>query len=122
MISKVKMDTSNFHSKKQNKRWFGKKLNKLSKTRLRSSLQFKKQTKEDMRIALEAKERKHLSKTKGINFEEERKKDLLLLEAPSIAEGAVKLVPKAIDADDEEEEDPESSDDDDDEVRVILQP
>jgi hypothetical protein len=83
--------------------------------------ELKAKSKEDMRMALEAKERKHTAKTKGINldFDEERKKDLLLLEqaTTNAAQGAVKLVPKAVDADDdEEEEEPESSDDDD-EVR-----
>lgn len=81
-----------------------------------------KQTKEDMRMALEAKERKHVAKTKGIDFEEERKKDLLLLEqAPMNAADAVRLVPKAIDADDEEEEEPVESDDDDEVIRDYSQ-
>lgn len=77
--------------------------------------ELKNKTKEDLRMALEAKERKHLIKTKGINFEEEKKKDLLLLEQGVSASDSAPnpLVPKAIDADDEDEEEPESSDDDD---------
>ncbi|GAX75780.1 hypothetical protein CEUSTIGMA_g3223.t1 [Chlamydomonas eustigma] len=74
--------------------------------------------KEELRIALEEKERKHLAKTKGINFEEERKKDLLLLEQGAGNLGGGKapkaLIPKAIDADDEDEPESESSSDDDD--------
>lgn len=72
----------------------------------------------DLRSQLEDKERKHIAKTKGINFEEERKKDMLLLEqgVGETAGGKAPraLVPKAIDADDEDDPESGSSSDDDD--------
>eukprot|EP00877_Chromochloris_zofingiensis_P013005 jgi/Chrzof1/7959/UNPLg00019.t1 len=75
----------------------------------------------DLKADLQAKERQHIQKTKGIDFEEERRKDLALLEAPPPDEAGGKvraLVPRAQDADDEDDEDEgasgSSSDDDDD--------
>lgn len=74
----------------------------------------------DLKAELEAKEREHLRKTKGVNFEEVRKKDLELLEAAAPEEGGRggrTLVPRAQDADDADEggsDGSSSSDDDDD--------
>ncbi|KAG1681030.1 hypothetical protein FOA52_009990 [Chlamydomonas sp. UWO 241] len=78
--------------------------------------------KEELRSKLEEKERKNAAKLKGVDFEEERKKDLKLLEAGAADAGGAggraqkALIPKAADADDEDEDDDEgsSSDDDDD--------
>ncbi|KAI8472864.1 MAG: Pre-mRNA-splicing factor Cwf15/Cwc15 [Monoraphidium minutum] len=78
----------------------------------------------DLKAELEAKEREHMRKTKGVDFEEERKKDLELLEAAAPEDGggggggARTLVPRAQDADDadaDDGDDSSSSDDDDDE-------
>lgn len=64
----------------------------------------------DLRAELAEKERQAAAKAKGIDFEEERKRDLQLLEAAPKAEGAMHaLVPKAVDADAESEESSESS-------------
>ncbi|MEW5302110.1 MAG: hypothetical protein WDW36_004920 [Sanguina aurantia] len=73
--------------------------------------------KRDLRAELEAKELKHRAKVGGAAFEEERQRDLLLLEAgPGDGGRAAKqLVPKAIDADEEDGEVESSSDADDDE-------
>mmetsp|Transcript_17550 Transcript_17550/g.30113 ORF Transcript_17550/g.30113 Transcript_17550/m.30113 type:complete len:234 (+) Transcript_17550:75-776(+) len=74
---------------------------------------------EDMRADLEERERK--AANKGIDFEEERKKDLAFLEAaPTAGDGgkalALKpLVPKAADADESDGDDASSSEDSDDE-------
>uniref|UniRef100_A0A7S0RTB5 Cwf15/Cwc15 cell cycle control protein n=1 Tax=Chlamydomonas leiostraca TaxID=1034604 RepID=A0A7S0RTB5_9CHLO len=80
--------------------------------------------KKDLRSQLEEKERKHQEKTKGINFEEERKRDLELLQAePADAGRAKQLIPKAADADDEDEGDESSSssdDDDEDEEAALM--
>lgn len=66
--------------------------------------------KRDLHSELEARERKHIAKTRGINFEEEREKDLLFLEAAPASNGATKaLVPKALDADAASEASSESS-------------
>jgi len=80
---------------------------------------------QDLRAKLEEKERKHIAKTKGVNFEEERKKDMKLLEQIGADPGGggkapKALIPKAADADDEDEDESESSSssgDDDDDVR-----
>ncbi|GBF95573.1 hypothetical protein Rsub_08554 [Raphidocelis subcapitata] len=76
----------------------------------------------DLRAELEAKEREHLRKTKGVDFGEERKRDLALLEAataPDEGGGAARtLIPRAQDADDADADGSDgssSSDDDDDE-------
>eukprot|EP00798_Chlamydomonas_sp_ICE-L_P009985 gene9985-7866_t len=74
----------------------------------------------DLRAELEINERK-AAKKEGIDFEEERKKDLLLLTGEADAGGSASrappraLVPKAADADDEDEdaESSSSSDGDD---------
>lgn len=76
--------------------------------------------KKDLRAELEDKERKHFRTKGGSDFEEQRKADLKLLEAPDIGTGIggkpKVLVPKAVDADEEGDDDDESeSDDDDDE-------
>lgn len=82
---------------------------------------------QDLKAHLEAKERKHFQKTKGINFEEERKADLELLEAapPDDAGGSSRaLIPNAKDADDvdpdlsSDESDSDSDDDSDDEAEL----
>ncbi|KAG2488201.1 hypothetical protein HYH03_013195 [Edaphochlamys debaryana] len=79
----------------------------------------------DLRAELEEKEKKHFQKKAGVPdaFEEERQRDLKLIESAP-AEGQSKsLVPKAIDADDEDPESSESSsddDDDDDEEALLL--
>ncbi|GLC44620.1 hypothetical protein PLESTB_001326600 [Pleodorina starrii] len=79
----------------------------------------------DLRAELEAKERKHFAKKSGApsDFEEERQRDLKLLEAAPPDGQTRQLVPKAIDADDEDPESSESSsddDDDDDEEALLL--
>eukprot|EP00879_Flechtneria_rotunda_P004502 GHRR01004757.1.p1 GENE.GHRR01004757.1~~GHRR01004757.1.p1 ORF type:complete len:233 (+),score=66.31 GHRR01004757.1:293-991(+) len=60
---------------------------------------------QDLKAQLEAKERQHFQKTKGIAFEEERKNDLLLLEAAPVDDAGGNgssraLIPNARDADD----------------------
>jgi len=86
--------------------------------------------KKDLRAELEAKERSHFSKKLGVDFEEERKKDIQLLEQSAGGEGGSKapkaLVPKAIDADDEDEPESGSSsdsddDDEDDEAELLAE-
>uniref|UniRef100_A0A383VEF7 Cwf15/Cwc15 cell cycle control protein n=1 Tax=Tetradesmus obliquus TaxID=3088 RepID=A0A383VEF7_TETOB len=74
---------------------------------------------QDLKAKLEEKERKHFQKTKGINFEEERKADMELLEAAPPDEGgggSRALIPNARDADDVDADasSDDSSDDDDD--------
>uniref|UniRef100_A0A7R9YSH8 Cwf15/Cwc15 cell cycle control protein n=1 Tax=Chlamydomonas euryale TaxID=1486919 RepID=A0A7R9YSH8_9CHLO len=86
---------------------------------------------QDLRAKLEEKERKHIAKTKGVNFEEERKKDMKLLEQIGADPGGggkapKALIPKAADADDEDEDESESSsssgdDDDDDEEELMRE-
>ncbi|GFH29266.1 uncharacterized protein HaLaN_27902, partial [Haematococcus lacustris] len=67
----------------------------------------------DLRAELESNERQHFTKKNGINFEEERQRDLALLEAPPVGSIQAKaLIPKAVDADDEDEPEPSSSDSD----------
>jgi protein CWC15 len=81
----------------------------------------------DLKAELEAKEREHARKTKGVDFEEERKRDLALLEAAAAADGpegdrgrdgggggGPVLMPRAQDADDEDESGSSDDDDDDD--------
>ncbi|KXZ50758.1 hypothetical protein GPECTOR_15g443 [Gonium pectorale] len=79
----------------------------------------------DLRAELEEKERKHFSKKSGgaSAFEEERQRDLQLLESAPPDGQAKQLVPKAIDADDEDPESSDSSsdeDDDDDEEALLM--
>ncbi|PNW69693.1 hypothetical protein CHLRE_24g755447v5 [Chlamydomonas reinhardtii] len=76
----------------------------------------------DLRAELEAKERKHFGKQSGTDtsFEDERKRDLELLQSAPPEGGARQLIPKAIDADDEDPESSESSDDDDDDDEKAL--
>lgn len=76
----------------------------------------------DLRAELEEKERKHFAKgSRGglAEFEDERKRDLQLLESAPDGQ-ARQLVPKAIDADDEDPDESESSDDDDDDEEEML--
>jgi len=80
--------------------------------------------KRDLRAALQEKEQAHFAKSKGVNFEEERKKDLQLLEAaPPEEEGRRRdLIPRAADADDADDDSGSSSDDDenDDDEEELL--
>ncbi|KAK9816718.1 hypothetical protein WJX72_004146 [[Myrmecia] bisecta] len=77
------------------------------------------QTKETLRAKLAEREHTHFAKANNIDFEEERGRDLKLLEAPPDVGGAggtkaKVLVPKTLDADDEDGDQSESSDDDSD--------
>jgi len=75
-----------------------------------------------LRAALEEKERAHLKDKNKFNFEEEKARDLELLEATPAAEGP-RLVPKAADADDADDSDSEGSSadsDDEDEEEALL--
>lgn len=84
---------------------------------------------QDLKAKLEAKEKKHFQKAKGISFEEERKKDLELLESAPPDEGGGggggsgrALMPHAKDADDvdadADDDDSDESDSDDDEAEL----
>lgn len=82
-------------------------------------------SKRDLRAELEERERKSRKTTFNIDFEEERKKDLLLLEQSSEATARAKaLIPKAIDADESDPDDSDDSDDsdeDDDEAELLRE-
>lgn len=90
---------------------------------------------QDLKALLEEKERAHFKKAKGINFDEERKKDLALLEAAPPDEGGGgggggggrALMPHAKDADDADADaddsssDESDSDDDEAELKAELE-
>uniref|UniRef100_A0A7S3RAR0 Cwf15/Cwc15 cell cycle control protein n=1 Tax=Dunaliella tertiolecta TaxID=3047 RepID=A0A7S3RAR0_DUNTE len=85
--------------------------------------------KKDLRAQIEERERMHFAKAKGVNFEDERKRDLALLEAGPAADGGgaggkgapKPLIPKAADADEEDEgEVSSSSEEEEDEEAALL--
>ena len=78
--------------------------------------------KRDLRAELEDRERKARRKDDLTNFEEERQKDLLLLQQEPAAAPSRALVPKAVDADEEDpdSEDADSGDDDEDDEAELM--